>query len=114
MEVTRRFEPEELITTAAEARSYLWSMLMTMTSIAVALVALAVDASGLAVIAFVIFLAGAISGNLLTNRVVRRLGTPRSVLGFHVLRSRVGFALYSPQVVRRAIRVTRRPGEQIE
>jgi hypothetical protein len=108
MGVARRFEPEELITTAAEARWYMYSLLTTMTSVALALVALAAQASGLAIIAFLVFMAGAISGNLFTNSVVRRLARPRPA------RSRVGMALYSPRVVRRAIRLMNRPSEQIE
>jgi hypothetical protein len=113
---TGHLAPEDLLTTSAEARSYLWSVLLTFPAFVVFLVAgisRGSGVSGVQVIALFVFMAGAVPGNLLINRIVRRLGRPRSVLAYHLLRNRVGFALWRPSVVRHAKRLARRSGDEL-
>lgn len=111
-----RLAPEDLLTTAAEARSYLWSVVLTFPAWVVFLVAAASGGeslSGVAVIAFFVFMAGVALGNLLVSRIARRLGHPRSALAYHLLRMRVGLALWRPGVVRRALRLLTAPADEL-
>lgn len=108
--------PEDLLTTSEEARSYLWSVLLTLLPFVVLVVSVFSGRegfSGVEIIAFFVFMAGAISGNLLINRIVRRLGQPRSALSYWVLRNRVGFALWPVRGVPHAIRLARKGGDEL-
>jgi len=101
------------LTTSEEARSYLWSLLLTLPSFVVLVVSVLSGQdkfSAVEIIAFFVFMAGAFSGNLLINRIVRRLGRPRSALGYWFLRNRVAFALWRPRAVRHAFRTARNGG----
>src|SRR5947209_12846856 len=101
-----RLRPEEVLTTSGEARSYLWSVLLTLLPFVVLVVSVfsgGDEFSGVRIIALFVFMAGAISGNLLINRIVRRLGRPRSALSYWLLRNRVGFALWPLRAIPHAI-----------
>jgi hypothetical protein len=71
------------------------------------------ELSGVQIIALFVFMAGAISVNLLINRIVRRLGRPRSAVSYWLLRNRVGFALWPLRAVPHAIRLARRRGDEL-
>ena len=111
-----RLHPEDLLTTSDEARSYLWSLFLTFPPF----VFLAVSAlsgrarfSGIGIIALVVFMAGVVFGNLLISRIVRRLGRPRSALGYWLFRNRIAFALGPLRTVPHAIRLARAQGDEL-
>jgi hypothetical protein len=111
-----RLRPEELLTTSEEARSYLWSVLLTLLPFVVLVGSVfsgGDEFSGVRIIALFVFAAGAISGNLLINRIVRRLGRPRSAFSYWLLRNRVGFALWPLRAIPHAIRLARSRGDEV-
>lgn len=108
---SRRLRPEDLLTTADEARSYLWSTTVTLISSTVVAGGWMANAAAVSFLAFPAFMGGAIAGNLFISRVAHRLHGPKSGFRFYVLRSRIGFALWSPAVLQRALKLTRSSGD---
>jgi hypothetical protein len=104
----RRLRPEDIISNASEAADFLLSLKLTVPPFLVFLVASTAQNALVMGAALIIFMLGALYGNLVVvRRIVQRLEPPRSYFGYQGLRMRVGFAMWSPGVVRRAWRLSR-------